>query len=81
MFAIRLYVYYTSLCLLFLSCFSETRFLSTNLRNIRFIEIPSSGNQIFFYAEELTEGRTNMTKLIVAFRSSADVPQNYILSK
>ena len=56
--------------LLFLSDFND-RF-SKNTYNIKFHENPSSGSR--FVPRRQTDGETDMTKLIVAFRSFVNAP-------
>jgi len=60
---------------LFLSDFNETRIFSTNFR--KKIQI-SNFMKIRLVAAELfhADGRTDMTKLIVAYRNFAKVPKN-----
>ena len=51
--------------------FNDTEIFSTDLRKIlkyQSEENPSSGSRVFFMR---TDGRTDMTKLIVAFRNFA----------
>ena len=48
--------------------------------NVKFHENPSSGSRVVQY-ERTTEGQTDMTKLIVAFRNFASAPkQQFSLS-
>jgi hypothetical protein len=68
---------------LFLSDCNETRnfltdFSKTTL-NIKFPENPSSGNQVAPYGQ--TDGRTDMTKLIVAFCNFTIALKNFIAEK
>jgi hypothetical protein len=63
-------------CPLFLSDFNETWIFSTDFRkssNIKFHQSPSSGRRVV--PCEQTEGRTDMTKLTVAFRNFASAPR------
>jgi len=43
--------------------------------NIKFHENPSSGSPVVPYGQR-TDGRTDMTKLIVAFQNFANAPTN-----
>jgi len=57
---------------LFLSDFNETRIFSIDFENsshIKFNENPSSGSRV------VPCGRTDITKLMVAFRNSANAPK------
>jgi hypothetical protein len=44
---------------------------------IKLYDNPSSGSRVVPYGQ--TDGRTEMTKLIVAFRNSANVPKTFFL--
>jgi len=62
---------------LFLSDFNANWIFSADFRkssNIKFHENPSSGNRVV--PCERTDGRTDMTKLIVAFRNSENASKN-----
>ena len=64
---------------LLLSDFNETWIFSTYLKKkariSSFIKIRPVGAE-FLYAEGRTEGQTDMTKLIVAFRNTATAPKH-----
>jgi hypothetical protein len=48
--------------------------ISEKFSNIKFHENPSSGSRVF-HVDGRTDGQTNMTKLIVAFRNFANAPK------
>jgi len=63
----------------FLSDFNESEFYRQILEtypNAKFHENPFSGNQVVPCGQ--TDGRTEMSKLIVAFRSVANAPINWL---
>jgi hypothetical protein len=66
-------------CPLFLSNFNENWIFSTDFQkkisNIKFHEKPSSGSRVVPYG--LTDGRTDVTKLIIAFHSFANAPKRW----
>ena len=65
---------------LFLSDFNDTEFSRQSFEiypNVKCHENPSSGNQ--FAPCGQADERTDMTKLIVAFRSVANAPKNCLL--
>jgi hypothetical protein len=61
---------------LFLPDFNETLIFEIDFRkiHIKFHENSSSGSRVVPYGR--TDGRTDMTKLIVAFRSFANAPND-----
>jgi hypothetical protein len=63
---------------LFLSDFNENLIFSTNFRKIRipFHENPSSRSRVV--PCWWTDGKTDMTKLLAAFRNFANAPKHYI---
>jgi len=65
---------------LFLSEFDETRIASTDFRKNpqiqNFMTIRPVGAELFH-----VDGRTDLTKLIVAFRNFSKAPKNHCLSK
>jgi len=63
---------------LFLPDFNETWNFLTDFRKIRtssFMKIHSVGAEIF-HTDRRTDGRTDMTKIIAAFRNFANAPKN-----
>jgi len=54
--------------------FKFSRQVSEKSSNIKFPEIPSSGNRVVPRGQ--TDGRENMRKLIVTFHNIANAPQN-----
>jgi hypothetical protein len=56
----------------------ECRQIFENYCNIKFHTNPSSGSRVFACGR--TDGRSDMTKLVVAFLYFANAPKNYYLS-
>ena len=60
---------YSCPILIFLDRFSK------NTQILYFMKVPPMGVKFFHHADRWTDGRTNMTKLIVAFRSFVKAPK------
>jgi len=60
---------------LYLSDFNETCYFLTNFRKMLKYEISRPVGAEVFHMDGRTDGRTGMTKLIVAFRKFANAPK------